>query len=212
MEKKIGNYFFLYKINNIRIFLFLLFQIKVFLAKYFDTINTATLNGQKSFIDITDYHNIFPIITTDKTIYTDIPPIERNFTSSNITKLSAAATYDNETILIACTEDYLLSKIDIDSGEETPLVTYEEINVNIPNFTCSISIYNNDVYIGMTHKIVPYYKIKIENEYTKIINSDSDIFGTNNLSFDSNENFSDIFTDKNNEEENNDIIYDYNNI
>ena len=132
--------FFVYKFNNTRILLFLLIQIKILFSKYFDTINTATLNNQASFIDITDYHNIFPIITSDKNIYTDIPPIQRNTTSSKITKYSAAATYDNNTILIACTEDLLLSKIDIDSGEETPLVKYEDINVNIPNFTCSISV------------------------------------------------------------------------
>ena len=131
MEKRKIISFFTYKINNPLLLLLLLIQIKILFSKYFDTINTNTLNHQASFIDITDYHNIFPIITIDKTIYTDIPPIERNTTSSKLTKLSVAATYDNETILIACTEDYLLSKIYIDSGEETPLVTYEEINVNI---------------------------------------------------------------------------------
>ena len=200
--------FFKYKFNYVRILLILLIQVKVFFSKYFDTINTETLNSQAFFIDITDYDNIFPIITSDKKIYTGIPPIERNTTSSKITKYSAAATYDNNTILIACTEDYLLSKIDIDSGEETPLVKYEDKNVIMPNFTCSISIYGDYVYIGMSHKIVPYYKIKIENDYTEIINSD--IIGTNNLSFDSSDNISDILTDKNNEEDRYDIIYDYN--
>lgn len=117
MEKRKLIFFLAYKINNpLFLLLLLLIQIKVLFSKYFDTIITETLNEGASFIDITDYHNIYPIITTDKTIYTDIPPIKRNTTSSNITKFSAGATYDNETILIACTEDYLLSKIDIDSG------------------------------------------------------------------------------------------------
>ena len=210
MEKRKLIFFLAYKINNsLFLLLLLLIQIKVLFSKYFDTIITETLNEGASFVDITDYHNIYPIITTDKTIYTDIPPIKRNTTSSNITKFSAGATYDNETILIACTEDYLLSKIDIDSGEETSLVKYEDINVNMPNFTCSISLLNDYVYIGISHKIVPSYKIKIEKDYTQIQNSD--IIGTNNISFDSIDNISDFLTDNNTEEDKYDIIYDYNN-
>jgi hypothetical protein len=58
--------FFVYKFNIARILLLLLIQVKVLFSKYFDTINTATLNSNASFIDITDYHNIFPIITSNK--------------------------------------------------------------------------------------------------------------------------------------------------
>ena len=166
MENGKWTWIFLFNINKFRNFFLILIQIKLLFSQYFDSFTSSILNSHASFIDITDYHNIFPIITSNKKIYTDIPPIERNTTSSKITKYSAAATYDNNTILIACTEDLLLSKIDIDSGEETPLVKYEDINVNIPNFTCSISIYDDFVYIGKSHKIVPNYKIKIENEYT----------------------------------------------
>ena len=199
-----------YNINKFRYFFFILIQIKLLFSQYFESFNSSTLNSHASFIDITDYHNIFPIITSDKKIYTNIPPIERNITSSKITKFSAAATYNEDTILIACTEDYLLSKIDIDSGEESPLVYYTDINVNIPDSICSISINDDFVYIGMSHKIVPFTKIKKENTNIELINSD--IIGTNILSLDSIDNISDIFTDKNNEEDNYDIIYDYNNV
>ena len=193
---------FVYNFNALYFFLILI-QIKLLFSQKFESFISSTLNNYTSLIDITDYFNIFPIITSDKKIYTNIPPIERNITSSKITKFSAAATYNKKTILIACTEDYLLSKIDIDSGEETPLVKYEneDINVNIPSFTCSISICNDYIYIGMSHKIVPYTKIKKENNRMEIINSD--IIGKNNL------NISDIFTVINNEEDNYDIIYDY---
>ena len=196
---------FIYNINKFRFSFLILIQIKLLFSQYFETFTSTTLNSHASLIDITDYHNIFPIITSDKKIYTNIPPIERSVTSSKITKFSAAATYNENTILIACTEDYLLSEIDIDSGEETPLVYYEDINTNIPSYICSISIYNDFVYIGMSHKIVPFTKIKKENNNIEMI-------GTNNLSFVSVDNISDIFTDKNNEEDNYDIIYDYNNI
>ena len=75
----------------------------------------------------------------------------------------------------------------------------------MPNFTCSISIYNDYVYIGMIHKIVPYYKTKIEDDYKEIINSD--IIGTNKISFDSIDSIRNDLKDKNEDE----IIYDYNN-
>jgi len=57
----------------------------------------------------------------------------------------------------------------------------------------------------MSHKIVPYYKTKIENNYKEIINSD--IIGTNKISFDSIDSISNDLKDKNEEE----IINDYNN-
>ena len=195
-----------YNINKFRYFFFILIQIKLLFSQYFESFNSSTLNSHASFIDITDYDNIFPIITSDKKIYTNIPPIERNVTSSKISKYSAAATYNEDTILIACTEDYLLSKIDIDSGEETPLVSYIDINSTIPSSICSISRYDDFVYIGMSHKIVPFTKIKKDN------NLNSDIIGTNNLSLDSIGNISDIFIEKNNEDDNYDIIYDYSNV
>ena len=149
------SWIFIYNINKFRFSFLILIQIKLLFSQYFETFTSSILNSHASLIDITDYHSIFPIITSDKKIYTNIPPIERSVTSSKITKFSAAATYNENTILIACTEDYLLSEIDIDSGEETPLVYYEDINTNIPSYICSISIYNDFVYIGMSHKIVP---------------------------------------------------------
>ena len=197
---------FLFNINKFRNLFLVLIQIKLLFSQYFESFTSSTLNSHASLIDITDYHNIFPIITSDKKIYTNIPPIERNVTSSKITKFSAAATYNEDTILIACTEDYLLSKIDINSGEEAPLVYYKDINKNIPSSICSISIYDDFVYIGMSHQIVPFTKIKKTNNNLEVINSDL------SLSFDSIDNIGDNCTDINNEEDNYDIIYDYNNI
>ena len=136
MENGKWTWIFLFNLKKFRNFFIILIQIKLLFSQYLESFTSSTLNSHASLIDVTDYHNIFPIITSDKKIYTDIPPIERNVTSSKITKFSAAATYNEDTILIACTEDYLLSKIDINSGEETPLVYYNDINKNIPSYIC----------------------------------------------------------------------------
>ena len=92
--------FFAYNIYKLRYFFLILAQIKLLFSQYFESFTSSTLNTHASLIDITDYHNIFPIITSDKKIYTSIPPIERNVTSSKITKFSAGATYNEDTILI----------------------------------------------------------------------------------------------------------------
>ena len=122
-SKNINTFNSILKIINSKIFLFLiLIKIKTIFLGYFDSFETNTLNEAVSFIDITDYLNLFPIITTDKKIYTGIPPVERSTTNSKIISISSAITYNNNYFLMACTEDYLLSKINVETGNEIPLV------------------------------------------------------------------------------------------
>ena len=111
----------------------------------------ANLSQNASIIDITDYHNLYIVITTEKNIYTGMPPNKVSSTTSKILNITAAATYDTNYLLLACTEDYLLSKININSGEETPLFNYSYYGFSIENlnYTCSISILNNIVFVGI---------------------------------------------------------------
>ena len=157
-----------FKLKNFSFFLFLvLIQIKRVLLNYFESFQSNILNSDSSFIDITDYNNLYPIITLDKKIYIDIPPKEKNITSK-LSEISSAVTYNEKFILIACTEEFLLSKINVETGEETPLVSYKDINMNIPNCSCSLSSKDNYVYIGVSHIIIPYIKIKInENNVSR---------------------------------------------
>ena len=167
---------------NIISFYFTLFiiiiQIKKVFLEYFDSFEEHMLNEAASLIDISDYYNIFPIITTDKKIFAGVPPILKSSTSAKIMSISSAVTYDDKFILMACTEDYLLTKININTGEEMPLVPYG--GFNIPNCTCSISTKDNYAYIGVSHIIIPTYYMKyndtgedstinqIEVDYTKL--------------------------------------------
>ena len=140
--------------------LFFLIQIKGILLVYFESFQTAMLDIQGSLIDITDYHYLYLIVTTNKKIYTGIPPTFRANTDSSISNISSAVTSNNNYILIGCTENYLLSSISIETGLENPLVGYE--NMNIPSSTCSISYKENYVYIGFSHIINPIYAIPKE--------------------------------------------------
>ena len=153
--------YFNLRFKNIH-FLFLLFLflilIKGLLLEFFDSFEIHMLNEEASLIDISDYQNIFPIITTDGRIYIGIPPKEKNRTTSNIIKISSALTFNNNFILMACTQYYLLSKINIETGEEIPLIYYGDFQIS--NCTCSISAKDFYVYIGITHIITPIIKIR----------------------------------------------------
>jgi hypothetical protein len=163
------------KINFQILIFFILIQIKGILLSMFDSLETIMLNEDASLIDVSDYHDLYLIVTTDKKIYTGIPPTLKSTTSSSILNISSAVTYNNDYILMACTENHLLSKINIETGEETYLVPYGDFK--LPNSTCSLSAKNNDVYIAITNIIVPSYKMPI----TDIITTCSDCNDVTNI-------------------------------
>ena len=206
--------------NNIRInisylsFFLLLFQINGVFSVYFDSFESNILSEDDSLIDIKDYSNLFPIITTNKKLYIGVPPSENATITSQIVNISSVVIFNNNYILLACTQDNLLSIINIETGEEKPLITYE--NYNLPNYTCSISTKDNYVYIGTSNIVIPSYKIKkandkINNNYENETEETICIKETYNYSFDLNNSFySSLLTEIITEDEY-EIVYDENN-
>ena len=175
--------------------------------EYLDSLKIAIINDQASLIDISDYYNLSLVITTDKKIYSGIPPSLKNETNSKIINISSAVTYNKNYIFMACTEDNLLSKIQIESGLETPLIIYD--NFNIPYKTCSISTKNSYVYIGISNIMIPTYKFRKEKN---ISNENIEAIGTNNYFSEISQIIcSDININADNEEDIYYCIYDYNN-
>ena len=203
---RISDFLPLFKKMNFSFFLLLIIiQIKCFLSEYFDSLQTGNLEGD-SLIDISDYYNISLVITIDKKIYTGIPPTFKSSTSSKLLPISSAVTYNNNYILMACTEDYLLTKINIETGEETALVNYTKFK--IPNCTCSISTNDNLVYIGISNIITPSYKIN--KSFFNI--ADDNLISTDNNTNDLDSlNYTEINNTNVNIEEDYFIYYDYNN-
>ena len=152
--------FIIFNNNNIKlikryfllIYFLLIIKFKGILFNYFEGYQVGFISEQASIIDITDYHNLYLVITTEKNIYTGMPPNKISSTTSKIINITAGATYDSNYVLLACTEDYLLSKININTGEEVPLVNYQQLSLSIENlnYSCSINIYNNTAYIGIS--------------------------------------------------------------
>ena len=150
---------FLISINYLILSYFLfIIQFKEILSDLngnFQSLNYANISENAAIIDITDYHNLYLLITTEKNIYTGIPPNKISSTTSKIINITAAATYDSNYVLLACTEDYLLSKVNIQTGNEEPLLDYERFNFSIVNlnYTCCICIYENFAYVGINQII-----------------------------------------------------------
>ena len=147
------------------------FQLKGVLLNYFESVDQGIISENASIIDITDYHNLSLIITTENKIYTGVPPNIKCNTSSQIINISSAATYNEDNIFIACSKEYLLSNINLETGEEESLLTYEQFYLSIIslNYSCSICTLDNITYIGISQiidnsLINNLIKINLENQ------------------------------------------------
>ena len=120
-----------------------------------DNYETLTLEGEEGnyLVDINDYNNLKLIVSTSKNIYSGIPLTYRATTGAKLNNCSSIATINQNYILASCLDDSLLSKININTGEYTSLVSYSDISsptLNVPITICSLSVFNNIVFIGYT--------------------------------------------------------------
>ena len=115
---------------NFQVFIFIC-QIKISIleevSQYVEIIKTQTFNSTGSLIDITDYHKIYPIITVTGQIYTELPSKLSAKMNAGVLEYTAGATYNNNLILLACTNYNLLSFINIKEKPpiENSLIEYE---------------------------------------------------------------------------------------
>ena len=145
-------------------------------SPYLDSFQSTNFEELDSLIEINDYFNLSIFLTTNKEIYIGIPPIKvSNITSNNeLINLTTGVTYDENFLLMVCTEDFLLTKIEILTGVETPLLNYS--NISMPNYTCGAFSDRDYVFISMSHMVIPkkteiIYKTNNINE-----NSESDFY------------------------------------
>ena len=103
-------------------------------------------------LDIKNYHNLTIMLTTSKNIYKGIPPNPEELPDININNYSSVVTCNNNYILIACLDDYLLSKINLNTLIYTPLLSYSDIDESLeaPSNICSLSMIDNIVYIAFS--------------------------------------------------------------
>ena len=119
--KKIKKYV-IYRISFLLLFLLYLEGVN---SVYLESFNLTSLSGFNSLIEITDYFNLSIFMTSSKEIYMGIPPqkISNISSSENFNNLTSGVTYNKNYILMVCTDNYLVSKIDIETGILTPLIS-----------------------------------------------------------------------------------------
>ena len=195
MEKvdKIRNFHFSNLINVVGksikfLFLFHLFliNIKDVFAEYLKSYQSNSFEDLDSLIEINDYYNLSIFLTTNKKIYMGIPPKQISIINSNINyiSLTTGITYNENYILMVCTEDYLLTKVEINAGTEIPLLNYTN-NITLPDYSCEGFKDDNYVYISMSHIIKPINNKNLtKNDTINVYTNDSDVNETENISTD----------------------------
>ena len=127
-----------------------------------DNFETNILEENSQLLDVTDYHNFSLIVTMTKNIYIGIPPKKKTLTTANLINATSIITINENYILAACLKDSLLTKININTGFSTSLLNYsniENISLDIPITSCSLSNINNIIFIGYTR--IDYFEKEV---------------------------------------------------
>ena len=158
--------------------LLIILYIIIFKYKYHCQIDDDFYGGTleesgSSILDISDYLNLSLIISTSGKIYNGIPFSFRVTTNANLNASSSAAVCNQNYILVACLQDSLLTKININNGDFISLIEYSEFNsIEVSSkSSCCISIYENIVVIAISQ---PYSGDKIKNAIIRINIEDKD--------------------------------------
>ena len=150
------------KRDIMKILLFLIF-LKLSFCQIYDNFRNGTLeSGGYSILDIADYLNTSILVSSSGKIYNAAGLDVKLTTSANLNASSSIAVYNQNYILAACLSDSLLVKISLVDGGFQSLVPYSDfdtIQVS-PESSCSISFYNNIVFIGVSQ---PTSENKIKN-------------------------------------------------
>ena len=127
--------------------LFIIF-FQIIFGQIKDNFDFGTLETTSSIIDVGDYLNKSLILTTSGKIYIGTPLSLLNKTEVKLNKSSYAASCNENYMFVACLEDYLLVKLNINDGSYIPLLSYSDYNsIVVSNNSCCISIFENIVFI-----------------------------------------------------------------
>ena len=111
-----------------------------------DHFQYGDLSDTGDMINITDYYNLSILVSTSKNIYTGFPPKIKTIITSTITRFSSGVTINENNLLMSCLDGKILTKININTGEETELCPSLSFT-NPSQKICSISLYNNKVFL-----------------------------------------------------------------
>lgn len=142
-----------YAPKNIFFFLLLFINLPFIFPQMNDNFIQGVLEeGNNYLLDVTDYHNMFIIISSSKIIYTGIPPVQKIETTAKLIKVSSLITINENYLLASCLEDSFLGKINLSTGVFVSLLSYSDLDssetLEIPKAICSLSNIDNIVFIA----------------------------------------------------------------
>ena len=155
----------IFLLNKKLIFILIIFhKLCSYNCQIYDNFTNEVLEEGSQLIDVNDYDNLNLIVTTLKNIYVGIPPKLKAKTEAKLINASSIITLNSNYLLAACLQDSLLTKINLNNGIFSPLLNYSDnemssYNLDIPITSCSLSIYENIVFIGYTK--IEYYETEI---------------------------------------------------
>ena len=145
------------KLHHLKLFfIIIILKIRIILSETSENYISNNLEGEEGnyLLDVVDYHNLHILLSTSGNIYTGIPPTYKIHTNANINNCSSVATVNENYIFVSCLSDSLLGKININTGDYSSLIQYTDIQtpfeLTVPSTICSLSIFNNLVFIGYT--------------------------------------------------------------
>ena len=97
-------------------------------------------------LDVKDYDDINLIVTKNK-IFSRLYPHYIRIIDNYFLNISVIATYDSENIIEGCTNNSLLSLVDLNSLEENISLSYSDLNINFFIYACSISFLEPYAYL-----------------------------------------------------------------
>lgn len=151
--------------NKILILLVMIFQkLSLYNCQIYDNFTNDFFEEGSQLIYVNDYNNLNLIATTSKNIYIGIPPKLKTKTEARLINTSSIITLNSNYILAACLQDSLLTKINLNDGTFSSLLNYSDneissYNIDIPITSCSLSIFEDIVFIGYTQ--IHYYETEV---------------------------------------------------
>ena len=138
-------------INFVPKLILVLFTFETIVSQDFQSLTLKVLADETSLMDIKDYEDQ-NLIITKKEIFSGLNPQKIGEFVNEFPQSSAFAAFNSQYILAACTNNALLSYININSLNslvETPLLSYEDFGLEKTNYIRSIS--HLDPYVFIVH-------------------------------------------------------------
>ena len=138
-------------INFVPKLILILLAFETIVSQDFQSLMLKVLADETSLMDIKDYEDQ-NLIITKKEIFSGLNPQKIGEFVNEFPQSTTFAAFNSQYILAACTNNALLSYININSLNslvETPLLSYEDFGLEKTNYICSISYL--DPYVFIVH-------------------------------------------------------------